>query len=474
MRATQLRKSIRWNLLVLYSLIALTMATVFGSLTYLNVRYATYRVADLQLADLAQGLAAVLTEDDERTFLVELTNGQLDAFQRDYSQLLYYRMWNERQSIIDTSHPTMEIPVMRANGSRTRNGCRELSVNGPSGSRILVGRKIPREVQQLNVLAATSFLVGVLVLVAMLGGGWYLIGRALEPIHRISQAAARVSESTISERIDVSTMESELSNLSQAINDAFDRLQYAVERQTRFTADASHELRTPLSIIIAHADGVLKCPRSPAEYQEVLHIVQKSAKRMQGMADGLLMLARCDSFSNAQNMGPLRFDEIVEEACDSYQHLAAQKSIRLDVNASALLVFGNPSLLTEAISNLVANAIKYAPFEGCVSVQLARVEDSAVLTVSDNGPGISSEDQPFVFDRFFRADNARTSDSHGSIGLGLAIVKSIVEMHKGTVTLFSQLGSGAVFKLHFALFDERQTQEQSTTDKEIHRKRTIS
>ena len=81
------------------------MATVFGSLTYFNVRYATYRVADLQLADLGHGLASVLTEDDERTFLVELTNSQLDAFQRNYSQLLYYRIWNEQQSIVDTSHP---------------------------------------------------------------------------------------------------------------------------------------------------------------------------------------------------------------------------------------------------------------------------------------------------------------------------------------------------------------------------------
>ena len=449
-----MRRSIRLKLLILCSLIALTMATVFGSLTYVNVHHAIYRAVDSQLLELANGLAAVLTRTENGTFLVELSNSQLDAFQRDYAESLYYRIWNEQQSEIDTSHPGYDIPMMLSTGSRTRDGSRELNASGPSGSRILVGRKIPRELQQLNLLAATSIVVGIVVLAAMLGGGWYLTGQVLEPIHRISQAAATVSESTISERIDVSTMELELSNLAQAINGAFDRLQQAVERQSRFTADASHELRTPLAIIIAHADRVLKIPRSPAEYQEVLQIVQRSAKRMQGIADGLLILARCDASIKEQNMEPIQFDEIVEETCDTYQHLAAQKSIRLDVHTIPLRVFGNPFLLSEAIGNLVANAIKYSVFEGHVSVQLSREQDHAMLTISDNGPGISSENQPLVFDRFFRVDKARTSDSQGSIGLGLAIVKSIVEMHKGRVSLISQLGKGSAFQLKFTIIGE--------------------
>lgn len=453
MRDTQLRKSIRRNLLVLYALIAVTMATVLGSLTYLNVRYAIYRMVDLQLANLAQGLASVLTEDDERTFLFELTNGQLDSFQRDNSQLLFYRIWNDQQSIVDTSDSALEIPVMKANGSRTRNGCRELSVNGPSGSRILVGRRIPSELQQLNVLAATSWLVGILVLAAMLGGGWYLTGRALEPIHRISKAAAMVSESTISERIDVSTMESELFNLAQAINGAFDRLQYAVERQSRFTADASHELRTPLTIIIAHADRVLKSPRTATEYQNVIQIVLKSAKRMQGMVEGLLMLTRCDSPGIEQYMESIQFDELIEETCDTYQLLASQKSIQLDVSSIPTRVYGNPALLGEAIGNLVSNAIKYSPCETRVSVELCREEGLAVLTISDNGAGIPSEYQPFVFDRFFRIDKARTSDDQGSIGLGLAIVSAIVKIHGGKVMLSSQEGEGASFRVTLGIND---------------------
>lgn len=433
------------------------MATVFGSLTYFNVRYATYRVADLQLLDLANGLANVLTEDDESTFFVELTDSQLDVFQRDHSQLHYYRIWNAQQSIVDTSHPGLEIPVMEATGSRTRAGCRELKVSGPSGSHILVGRKIPAELQQLIVLAATSFVAGIIVLAALLGGGWYLTGRALEPIHRISQAAAMVSESRLSERIDVTTMESELSNLGLSINSAFDRLQHAVERQTRFTADASHELRTPLSIIITHADRVLKNQRSPAEYEEVLLVIHNSAKRMQGMVEGLLMLARCDSPCIEQNMEPLQLDELVEETCDTYQHLAAEKSIQLDVSALAVRVYGNPTLLSEAIGNLVENAIKYSPCEACVSVRLRREEGYAVLEITDNGPGIPSEYQPFVFDRFFRVDKARTSDNQGSVGLGLAIMKSIVEIHNGKVTLSSQEGHGACFTLTLELLENRQS-----------------
>ena len=154
-------------------------------------------------------------------------------------------------------------------------------------------------------------------------------------------------------------------------------------------------------------------------------------------------------------MEPIQFDELVEETCDSYQNLAQQKSIRLDFKLASICILGNPTLLSEAIGNLIGNAIKYTPSEGQVIIQLVREADLAVLTVSDNVTGISNENQPLVFDRFFRVDKVRTSDIQGGIGLGLAITKSIIETHAGQVGLTSDPGIGTTFKLTLEVFEER-------------------
>jgi signal transduction histidine kinase len=240
-------------------------------------------------------------------------------------------------------------------------------------------------------------------------------------------------------------METELAQLSRTLNDAFDRIQAAYNRQTRFTADASHELRTPLSIILAHGDLILKGDRSQAEYRDALSAIRRAARRMKGVVDGLLALARADAGQTPLNREVLDLTEVIEEACLILAPLAIERQIAVSTDLRSASIVGDRHLISEAIGNLLINAIQYNRVGGRIKVTLRAQEGFAQLTVSDTGLGIPRTDQPHLFDRFYRVDKSRThATGHGS-GLGLAITKWVIESHGGKIEFTSEEGAGSEF-----------------------------
>jgi signal transduction histidine kinase len=229
-------------------------------------------------------------------------------------------------------------------------------------------------------------------------------------------------------------------------------LQAAFERQRQFTADASHELRTPLTIIGLETDRALVGERSVPEYQRTLEVIQDENAHMTRLVNDLLVLARLESGQAHLKQEPVDLSDTALDVVERLSRLAGVKGIHLEAGELPCSpVTGDPDYLGQMISNLVGNAIKYAPAgSGMVQVETGVRAGQAWVRVIDNGPGIPPEDLPHLFERFYRSDKTRGRSGEqgdpGGSGLGLAIVRWVAVAHGGEVKVESVMGSGATFE----------------------------
>lgn len=308
---------------------------------------------------------------------------------------------------------------------------------------------------------------GGLVMVFALLGGWFLTRGILASVRRITTTAQRISEShDFSQRVPMQAARSqdELTRLAATFNLMLANLEESYQRQQRFVADASHELRAPISSIRCNLDLLAKTPAITAEDAEAaLNDARAEADRMSRMVHDLLTLARFDnqqpdlkSFGYKKNVytNKVDLDSLLLEVYRQYRPSDNQDTTRgpriILQDITPAQVDGDADRLKQVLVALLDNAVKYTPYEGTVSLSLQTESERVLLQISDTGIGIASEDQPHIFERFYRADRVRSRDRGGS-GLGLAIVKSIVEEHEGTITLESVPGKGSTFIVRLPL-----------------------
>ncbi|MGL4554185.1 MAG: sensor histidine kinase, partial [Gemmataceae bacterium] len=323
-----------------------------------------------------------------------------------------------------------------------RPGVREAWRRGPADTVIAVGQMTGHVDRDLTLFAGQLAGAGVVVLLVGLVGGAAVSGRVLRPIADIAATASRISASNLAERIDPSRIDAELASLAGVLNATFDRLQAAFDRQARFTADASHELRTPLAVIRSQAELMLMRPREAGEYRDALEVCGRASRRMAAVVADLLVLARADAARLELRRDPVALDRVVAEATELVGPLARERGVTVEVEASPVLVAGDAEALARVAGTLLSNAVAYNRAGGRVRVSLAREDGEAVLRVEDTGVGIAAEHLPRLFERFYRADPAR---SGGGTGLGLAICRAMAEAHGGRVTVTSDPGVGTAF-----------------------------
>lgn len=327
---------------------------------------------------------------------------------------------------------------------RQRGLLREVVLQGPFGVTALVGKSLRSEETSLRQLRWILLGGGMGIMAIGLCGGWLLSKRVMRPIEVISATARAISASDLSRRIAVEEADSELGSLARTLNETFGRLETAFGRQVRFTADASHELRTPLSIIHSHAELALTRDRTAPEYKQAIETCLRAAKRTKSLVDALLVLARADA--GKLDLKYERFDlkDAAEESLAMVALRAQERGVVLETDLQAVELEADRTRILQLLTNLLVNAIQYNHQDGRVVLTVAPGESEAVLTVADTGVGIAAEDQPHLFERFFRADKARSREAGGS-GLGLAICQSIIEAHRGSITFTSQPGRGTEF-----------------------------
>ena len=295
-------------------------------------------------------------------------------------------------------------------------------------------------------LILTLLLTGPLALAIALAGGWFLAGRALQPVEAITEAARRIAAGDLTQRLVVTRSTDEIGRLATTFNEMIARLETSFRQIQQFSADASHELRTPLTVMKGETELALRRPRSPDEYRLVLESNLEEIDRMARIVEDLLFLSRADLGEVHMERQPVRLDALVEDIQRQAAVLGQEQGIEVLIEAiQPATVLGDELRLRELVLNIVENAVRYSRAGGQVKMVVLRREESAVyLTVSDQGIGISPKAQGRIFDRFYRADEARAHSPKGT-GLGLAICKWIAEVHQGRIEVESEPGKGSRF-----------------------------
>ncbi len=293
-----------------------------------------------------------------------------------------------------------------------------------------------------SIAKATMAIMFIILLVAILGGN-IVADRMLKPISRITEAASRISRGNdLKQRLDIGDGKDEVHKLADSFNQMVERLDEAFENEQQFTSDVSHELRTPISVIMAQSEFALEHGAAEEDYISALEAVRRQAGKMSKLVNDMLTFTRLGRENSVYSKGKLNLSELAESISEDMA-LIGEKGISLQSDiAQDVYVSGNRELLSRLIINLIGNAYKYGKENGHIYVLLSEENDAAVLSVEDDGIGISQDDLTKIFNRLYQADSSR-SDS-GS-GLGLFMVREIARYHDGEISVTSRLNEGSRF-----------------------------
>lgn len=302
---------------------------------------------------------------------------------------------------------------------------------------------------RLLMIAVSGALLAVVILT-----GAILARNALRPIEAMAAMAQRIGETNLRERLPHPGTRDEIGRLVDTLNGMLDRLEHSFAVQSRFTADAAHELRSPLSRLRAELEVALRRPREPSEYQAVLASCLDEVERLSRLTADLLTLARLDAGErHGCGRESVAVGKAIDQAVKRIQPDAQRKNVTVAVEPTApLSVAVYDGSLEQVVGNLLENAIKFSPPGGRVTVRVAREGDSILFTVSDTGPGIPRDELPRIFERFYRGEAARASESSG-VGLGLAICRGIIEAQGGSISVDSPPEGGTTVTVRLAHAD---------------------
>ncbi|NMO54193.1 HAMP domain-containing histidine kinase [Actinoplanes sp. TBRC 11911] len=296
--------------------------------------------------------------------------------------------------------------------------------------------------------ASTEVLVkGLTALIAIgiigIAGAYAVAGRALRPLHRVTQTAQRLGEETLDQRIRYSGADDEVAELARTFDAMLDRLAAAFESQKRFVANASHELRTPLAVMRTEIDVTLSDDEADVdEYRRMAKVVRNASERANGLVDALLVLARSEAQSGRRlaRKTPADLAVCVTNALSAVRSEAERLKLDVTTDLKPAPVVGDPSLLDRLAGNLIENAIRYNHLLGRLWLRTDTVDGQARLVVGNTGYEVEPADVPGLFEPFRRGGWERTG-ARGS-GLGLSIVRAVCDAHGGTVSAVAQEGGG--------------------------------
>jgi two-component system OmpR family sensor kinase len=294
-----------------------------------------------------------------------------------------------------------------------------------------------------------AFLLSGLLLFPLIAfGGRLVAAQSLRPLDRLVAELRELHSERLEQRLEAPGAVQEIAQLADEFNRLLDRLEESVAAMRRFTADASHELRTPISILRTGLEVALRKERSGEEYRELLRDNLAEIQRIQRIVEALLTLARSpDGEARQATRGPVDLSSVVSGAVETIRPLAEERCVAIETRlVPGTTVRGDADLLRLMAMNLLDNALKFTPENRRVSVTVESNGEGARLEVKDEGPGVPPQDQPYVFDRFFRGQGVRNAGSAAG-GLGLSLVRWVAESHGGAVRLVETGGPGATFEV---------------------------
>jgi two-component system, OmpR family, sensor kinase len=343
---------------------------------------------------------------------------------------------------------------------------------------IVVSQPLETVTEELAMLRRV-FLIAVPLALLLAGlGGFFLARKSLAPVVAMSERARQISAENLERRLPVANPRDELGRLASTFNELLARLDSSFDLQRQFMTDASHELRTPLSVMRTATQVILERPRRDEnEYRDALAMIDDQTRRLARIVDDMFTLARANAGRRPLANSAFYLDELIAETARAAGVLAARKGVAVETaRLPEISYYGDEHLLRQMLLNLLDNAIRHTPAGGGVRVNLNQFEKRYEVVVADTGEGIPVEAQPHIFERFYRADKARTrsdanihaasgaasgaaseaangraNDAGGGAGLGLAIARWVAEAHGGTIRLVRSDPAGTVFAVTLPL-----------------------
>jgi two-component system heavy metal sensor histidine kinase CusS len=444
------RRSLRFRLTVWYAVILAAGLSLFSGLIWLSLRHRLMEEIDQDLEGRASRF--------ERYFASESTTHASDDQLRD-----------ELEEFCQALPPSSYVAVhgargfvfhYPANAQKSEENVRTLRRQFSNNQEVFdleIAAPIANAEHTLDLLRFLLWgTIPVVIAIACIGGAW-LSGRALKPVNDITAAALTISIENLAERLPVPQTGDELARLTEVLNTMFARLESAVKTLSQFAADASHELRTPLAVIRTTAELALRRARTPESYRDSLQEVAAEAERMTRLVEELLILARSDAATAEMPLAAVDLREVLVDVCDEMRSLAEMHQIRIKTalgasHGATAIVAGNRPALHRLFLVLLDNALKFSRPGGEVILKVENKESRVAVSIQDFGVGISEKDLPNIFQRFYRANGARTSGGHG---LGLSLAKSIARVHGASIEVHSAEGVGSLFEVSFVSRDAR-------------------
>lgn len=304
------------------------------------------------------------------------------------------------------------------------------------------------------VLCMLLLLVNFLFTLNVILSGARAARKTLKPIEIMTKTVENITVNVLDTRLDIKGSQDELKDLAKTFNQMLDRIQLSYEQQNQFVSDASHELRTPIAVIQGYANMLDRWGKNDEQIlQESITAIKGESNSMKELIENLLFLARGDKNTQKVEKVDFNLQEVMDEIVKETRMIDERHTFENEYNPG-ILVNGDKGLIKEAIRILVDNSIKYTPDGGVIRLNAYLKDQKALITVEDNGAGISKEDLPFIFDRFYRADKSRTKETGGT-GLGLAIAKWIILRHNGKLEVQSELNKGTIVSISLPCLDQK-------------------
>jgi len=461
-------RTFRGRLAMLYIALQFGILLFAAILLYVALSHRVHQEVDEQLGEQAQGIAGEL----ERAPFY-FWSGHLNEFASHYPgaiQLVAANglvLFTSDRTLIDRGGDDVSTALGKAFNLDQQAFASTLSLLRKSNIRVVVMpiHRAGRVVAALMLGRSTADISSVFNLMFLIGGilglisigisaaaGYYMAKQALDPIQEITSTARAVAAGDLSRRLTSKTQDKEIRILVKVLNKMFQDLEASFIAQKRFTADASHELRLPLTILKGEIEVALRHPRTAEEYAQTLQQQLETIDRIDRIVNDLLTLARADAGQLELAQEPIDLSLLLQEVGQQHLILFAGQQLSLDIDVTdGLEIMGDASHLERVIMNLLNNAYKHAPEHSTVHLTAYPVESKALIQVRDEGAGIAADQQPLLFDRFYRADDARCRKQGEGAGLGLSICKRIVDAHGGAIRVESELGKGTTFIVELPL-----------------------
>ncbi|MEK6660163.1 MAG: ATP-binding protein [Campylobacterota bacterium] len=456
-------KSLRLKLLFYFFIINLIVLSIYGGFIYITAKEGVLNTTDAQLRMISLD---VIPDFKDKNFVnaKEFADELFEEFAIAplFVKIIYYNKESKKieyETISSKEYSWLfDIPLNEIGHissiyyfSKDTYRISSMFIFEKENTKVFVQFATKKDIESpylkqllFSLIVATPIILIIFLLIANI-----LINKTLSPVKEVIESVKSISANNLSNRINIDNIPSEINELVATFNQLLSNLEESFKKITDFSNNASHELKTPLTVIRGEIEVALKQDRNPQEYKEILKDILEESISIQKIINQLLFLAKKDTSELKSHFEELYLDEIITDTLLQIEKFALTKNI--DVKVKKIIpstIYANETLLKIAINNLLRNAIIYSKNDTNIDIYMDENSKEYLLKIEDRGYGISDEDLPFIFERFYRADKAR-SRKEGGTGLGLAIVKMILDIHHYDIEVKStqDMGTTVIIKI---------------------------